>query len=776
MGSYLKFLSRNRLYSAINLIGLSLSMAFVLLLTVYVYRQLSTDAFQENADRIYVVANEENINMGYWLDKHLRNNFPEIEKSTFVGNLLSANTEFSIDGENMYGRLLAVDSCFFEMFSYDLVKGSKADWKISWDRCMVSEFFARAHFGEKDPIGMQIVLRDGIPLTICGVFKDFGVSVIKSPDVLCRGEIAVKTNSSNNESMENAGAGVCFVMTTPGTDLQARKADVLAWLKENFWLYRAKDYQEVRIIPLRDMYFLKSGAEDFTESLSFGNRALVMLLLAMCLELLLFAILNYVNLTAALTGFRAKEMAARRLSGASRGSVFWKMMGESTLMCAVAMLLAVFIAQALSQRASVILDYPIDIFRFVTPPSVICLVALVGFIGLLAGMVPALIIQRVKPVEIVRGVLRFKTKTVYSKIIIVVQNVVTVVMLVAAMTMLLQVRHMIHAPLGYHIKDILNIDNQFGKKQELSEFMNRLKALPFVEGVALGEGLPLNGTNNWTVKVPQDQWCSFQIIRGDSAYFNILGLRVKQDNNTPGSFWLNEYAFGELGIDETAREFKVKKDEGETTMQIGGIYYDFKIFPLLERQSAALIYNYGDYPDKWPWNILVKINGDHQQAYRQIESLAKEMFPGKFFEAEYIEESVENGFAEQRLILKIVGIFTLLSLFVSALGLIAMSSYYMQQEQRSVALKKVFGAPRRQTLAELVFSFLKMVGLAVVVAIPVSYFLMKRWLEGFSYRIGLHWWIFAVTAIVVAVVAAIAVLWQSLRTANVNPVNALKKE
>ncbi len=778
MKTFLKFLSKNKFYSAINLIGLSLSMAFVLLLAVYVQRQLSTDAFQENADRIFVIANEEGVNSGYWLDKHLRNNFPEIEKSTAVGNV-SSNAEYVIDGKTVYGNTMAADSCFFEMFSYELAKGSKADWKTSWDRCMVSEYFANAHFSDKDPIGAQVILKHGsedFTLTVCGVFKDFGNSILKSPDVLCRGEIMTKTNSSNDEHMSNAGSSVCFVMTHRGADLQAREADMLAWMKENYWVYSSKDYQRVRMIPLREMYFLKDGNHDWTSILLFGDRSLVMLLLAMCVVLLLFAVLNYVNLTTALTGFRAKEMAARRLVGAGKAGIFWKMMEESALMCAVAMLFAVFIAQALAPSASEILNYPINIFKALTLLNFFLVLILVAVVGLLAGMVPALIIQRVKPIEIVRGTLRFKTKTTYSKVIIVVQNVVTAVMLIAALTMFLQVRSMIDAPLGYNTKDILNIDNQYGKKTKLAELLEKLRAQPFVEDVGLGEGIPLQGTNNWTTRVTEDQWCSFQMIKGDSSYFNMLGIRVKQDNHSPNNYWLNEYAFGQLGIDERATEFRLLKQDGVETMSIGGIYYDFKIFPLLERQSAALIYNYGEYPDKWPWNILVKVNGDHKEAYRQIEALVGEVFPGKLFEAEYVEEAVADCFSDQRLVLKITGVFALLSLFVSALGLIAMSSYYLQQERRSVALKKVFGAPRKEVLNEVVFCFLKMVGIAILIALPIAYFMMKRWLQNFSYKIDLYWWIFAVASLVVVVVAMLAVLWQSLKAANTNPVLTLKKD
>ncbi|MBR6972072.1 MAG: ABC transporter permease, partial [Bacteroidales bacterium] len=237
MKSFWNFLKKNKLYGAVNLVGLTVSMAFVLLLAVYIHRQLSTDSFQQNADRIYVIANEDNVTMGYWLDKHLKNNFPEIEKGCCVANM-SSSAAFSIDGERVYGSTMAADSTFFEIFSYDLVKGNKADWRVSWDRCMVSEEFANANFGEKDPIGqiIQFNYEGTFPLTVCGIYKEFGNSILKAPDVLVRGEMMPKTNSSHDEYMSNAGGGICFVMAYPGADLLARQDDILSWCEEHFWV------------------------------------------------------------------------------------------------------------------------------------------------------------------------------------------------------------------------------------------------------------------------------------------------------------------------------------------------------------------------------------------------------------------------------------------------------------------------------------------------------------------------------------------------------------
>ena len=753
--------------------GLTVSMAFVLLLAVYIQRQLTTDSFQQNADRIYVVANEDNVTMGYWLDKHLKNNFPEIEKGCCVANIASA-AAFNIDGERVYGSTMAADSTFFEMFSYDLVEGNKADWRVSQDRCMVSREFANAHFGDKDPLGQIISFNyeGSFQLTVCGVYEDFGNSILKAPDVLIRGDIMPKINSSHDEFMSNAGGGICFVMAYPGADLQGRHDDILDWCEENFWVYKSQ-YDKVRIIPLRDMYFLNEGIRYGSDTIQFGNRSFVNLLLAMCILLLAFAVLNYINMTTALTGFRAKEMATRRLVGSDKRSIFLKVISESTLICGISMLLAILLAEALSPLASQILKYQVSIFKAVMPVNVLLVLGFIALLGVLSGIVPALLIQQAQPIEIVRGTLRLKTKTVYSKVIIIVQNVVAVVMLVSALTMGLQIRHMISADLGYNTKDILVVDNAFGQTGQIRPLLDRLRAEPCVEEVGQGDGIPLGGTNNLTMEMPDGHWVSFQQIQGDDKYFDILGLKVKQDNHQR-AWWLNEYAFKQIGIEETATEFQSAKNG---TRQIGGIYYDFKIRPLEEDQSAAMIYNRGENPDDdYPWILLVKTTGDQAAAKKQVEAACKEVFPDRLFEAQYIEEMIEDGFADESRVLNIVLIFTLLFILMSALGLFAMSSYYMQQEIRSVSVKKVFGADYSGVLKELVLSFMKMVGIAFVIGVPIAWFIMNRWLSGYGHRIDLYWWIFALAGLTVVFIAAISVLYQSIKTARTNPAEALKKE
>ena len=504
MSSFINFLKRNKLYSAVNLLGLSLSMAFVLLLAVYVTSQLSTDSFQKNADRIYVIAQKETVTSAYWMSRHMKANFPEIEKSASYST--NGLQEYKIDGNIVNARTSYADSSFFDMFSFPLVEGDLREWKASIGGVLISESFAKAQFGDRDPVGREIRF-DGADstvsnLTVSGVFKDIENSIIRPCDIFLRGEIMTITNRANDERMSNAGSSICFVMAYPNADLPARHDDVLKWCRENFWTYSSDyggDENDVRIIPLRDVYFLSEGNEDYNEGLVMGNKTTVMLLGGMCFLLLLFAILNYVNMTTALSGFRAKEMATRRLIGATKGGIFLKMIVESTIICAAAMIVAILLGEALSPAVSKALNYDISIFKAVSPASVLVCVLFTVLVGVIAGLVPALIIQKAEPIEIVRGTLRLKTKTLYSKVIIVIQNVITVVMLVTAFTMHLQIRSMINAPMGYNTEDQITIGNEYGRASELAPLINKLKAESCVEAVGLGNGYPMFGTNNWTM-------------------------------------------------------------------------------------------------------------------------------------------------------------------------------------------------------------------------------------------------------------------------------------
>ena len=784
--SFFNFLGRNKLYAAINIFGLSVSLMFVILIADYTLRQLTCDDYHAKADRIYVIGNEERITSGYYLQKYLRDRYPEIESTCAVavsGQSTDATQPVEVGLQKYSATILFADTTFFRIFDYQLLDGDREQVLASRDNVVLSESFARKVFGSFNPMGQVIRFPDEEKsYVVSGVVRDIDRSVIPNMDIIMRAERLCDINSANDEHMSNSGAVTTFILARPGADLTAKIPDMLDYFKEIYWIYKGNVCQHVILTPLRDVYFSPQNNDG---EFNHGSWSFVMVLFGVGTVILLFAVMNYINLTVAQTGFRAKEMAARRLLGASRGEIILKLILESTFLCVVAFVIALFLAAAVEPGASRLLGSKIGVWQDMTPAVVACYAAFIVVLGVVAGFIPAMMVSRYKPVDIVRGSFRHRTKMFYSKVLITIQNVITIVLIATSLTIGLQIRHLISAPMGYNTADILDISTEIflGKKQ-IAQFREELLREPCVEAVALGCGTPHDRGNNNTMQYGPDRMIGFQIFIGDSAYYHMLGLERLHDNHLAtregegNVCFVNQYALQVLGIAEDATNFKVGENY-TYNYDIAGVYRDFQLGSALDELQPVLL-KYYDSPEEflkkaYPWNILVKIRGDKTAAYNTVKSVFERISDGAVFTgAEYIEQEIEADYADQRRILHIVGIFTLVAILISALGLVAMSTYYIQQKEQEVAVRKVFGSTRGEVLTRLVGNFMRLVGTAFVIAVPVAWYLLERWLQDYSVRISLSPLIFLASGAFATVVAFVAVFWQSSRAADSNPIYSIK--
>ena len=787
--SWFTFLGRNRLYTAVNFIGLALALAFVLLVADYTVRQFTVDRFQTRADRIYAVCSEESAASGYYLQKHLRDRYPEIESTcsvAFFEDSDAGSTPVEIGRQKFLASVLYADTTFFRMFDFTLLEGAREEALAARENVVLSESFARKVFGTFNPLGQTLRLdNDDRTYVVSGVMRDIERSAIPAADIVMRAERITETNAANDERMSNSGAGVTFLLERRGADLQAKVPDMLAFFKEIYWPYQGNVVSQVRLVPLRELYF---EPVNNTNKLAHGSRSFLYILLGVGLVVLVFAVMNYINLTVAQAGFRAREMAARRLLGAPRGNIFLKWVLESTLFCAAALLIASCIAELFVPWASQLLGTKVAVWDDLSWPAADgCLLAVV-VLGVVSGFVPALLVARYQPIDIVRGTFHRHAKTVYGRVLIALQNVITIVLLAASITIELQIRHLVNAPLGYETHDILNIGTDiFPNRSSIRRFCDELRSLPEIEAVGLGCGTPHDRGNNNTIAYGPDRMVSFQVFIGDSTYFRILGLERLRDNHVAvaaGSgasrdFWasnvwhINQYALHELGIAEDAPEFKVG-EELSYPVVVAGIYRDFQVGTALDAPTSVLLREVNDPDGFQPWNILVKTHGDHAAVYHAVEELFRQTTDGGSFAARYITDEIADDFAAQQRLLHIIGIFTLVALLISSLGLFAMAAYYIQQKRQEIAVRRVFGASRREMLTRLVRNFMALVGAAFVIAVPIAVWGLRRWLEEYSVRIALSPWIFLAAGLFAAVVALLSVGWQSRRAADADPVESLK--
>lgn len=447
-------------------------------------------------------------------------------------------------------------------------------------------------FGDADPVGRSLVA-EGKSYTVSAVMRDIERSVIPPVDLLYRGDLLTKKNN-NNESMSNVGSCCTFLLAREGADLRAKLPDMLDYFKTIYLPYIRDFYRQVTLLPLREVYF---SPLDSYGNLSSGNRSFVTILMAIGIVILLFAVIDYVNLTAAQTGFRAKEMATRRLLGATKGEVVLKLILESTLMCCTAFAVAFLLAEAAEPYAARLFGAKIDISAAATPERIAWYALFLLALGFVSGIVPATLVARYKPVDVMRGSLRHRTKQVYSKVLIVIQNAITVAMLATSLTVYAQTRHLIDAPLGYDTKDILMLrHNIFDGYDQMRRLRDELRSEPSVEAVAFSNATPLTKGSNWTMQYDGGRMISFEYFVADSVFFRILGLELLRDNHTEG-WGFNQYAFKQMDIPEDTPGVRLANIEDPVS--VAGIYRDFRFGSVLEKPTAMILRNIGDFDRFW---------------------------------------------------------------------------------------------------------------------------------------------------------------------------------
>lgn len=342
--SFLKFLGRNKAYTLIDVFGLSVSLMFVLLIAVYTVQEMSTDKFHTKADRIYLVGNENWMATGAAIPYKIKERYPEVEKVCPVVADNSSNIVVVSGDRKLKANVMFADSTFFDFFDFRLLQGTREQALAAGNYAVVSSSFARKMFGTDDPMGRQLVVGDTISATINGVVEDLLHSSIPEADVIVRWEqVSCFNPSLAPDQLRNAGSTSAFVLVREGSDFPSRAEDMAHWFKEFYWPYQYGTAKEVRILPLSEQYFAKAASYS---SLRKGDWRFVIVLMSVGFLILIFAVINYINLTVAQAGFRAKEMATRRLLGSSRGELFMRLMLESTLLTFISLVIGVLLALA----------------------------------------------------------------------------------------------------------------------------------------------------------------------------------------------------------------------------------------------------------------------------------------------------------------------------------------------------------------------------------------------------------------------------------------------
>ncbi len=779
MKSFFNFLRNNKAYAVIDVFGMSVSFMFVILIGAYAWQETHIGHCHDKADRIYAMGftsqSGNRFTSGPWaLQPHLRDAFPEIESTAAV---IMTSPGFHIDDRDVVTNTLFVDSAFLHIFDIELKQGDPRTALADKHSVIVSEEYAKANFGDGDPIGKRFSWQaDSVYFIVNGVMKMPEQSLFqtwdrKKPDMICRIEMEEYTGASWIFDKDMAQLGGCdlYLLAAPGVDLTENVDKYQQFMRDNFKNLSnigTENEWKLEIFPLKSIYY--DGVYSSTGNHISGDKDMVEVLAAVGGVVLLFAMLNYVNLTVALAGKRAKEMATRRLLGSRRAAIVGRLIGESALLCALSLAIGLLLAYLAEPYAYTLCDIYIDINACVTPATIALAVGVYAVISLSAGIIPAMLISSSKPVDVVRGTFRRRTKMYFSKVIIVVQNAITIAMIVCALGMFLQVRHLVNAPLGYDPSGKMMIRNAGIGEWRMKIIHDKCLQLPAIKKVVNCYGNPLTGssTTSWEY---EGKNIYANVFNADSTFMDFWSIEVLRDNNVDGGVWVTPGLLAELGLDEDAVDFPFRT----WRLPIAGVIKDFHVGSVLAEQNPCKALEINEISN--PWTMFLEFEGDPVAVLEQVREIYEDVSPIPLEQGEYFaEDYIESQYKDQRNVSIIMAIFASVAILISLLGLMAISTYYVQQRENEIAVRKVFGSTAAGIIRRVTITFGAYIIVAFVIAVPLAYHLLGDWLSQFSYRIPVYWWLFALTFALVMSFTVAIVYAQSRAVANSNPVDRLK--
>ena len=780
MRSYLKFLSRNKLYTAIEAVGLAVSLAFVIIIGSYVWQQFAVTRENPYRERIYVPGLPNYPSLTYAFPDVITE-IPEIE---VVSRYCAVAPTYG-KNEVLWGG--AVDRQFFDLFpNYRFVEGSP-DVLSSPSNIIVTESFAR----KKDlSLGDRLDL-NGEEYTVAAIVEDSHGTVMKVDEAF----LPVENYKDYWQPFDNFGSTICFIKVLPGTDRQALYDKLEAVCKKVYpEMYGHAFFDHLELSRYDELFFKDTGNQFLH-----GDLKTIRTLLLVGLLLLLSAIFNYVNLNLALTGKRSKEMATRRLLGADKKDILRNSILESisfTAICfAAALLLAYLLTPMMNglvssrdarMAATGMGEITVRISFMLTSGYIAAYIAGILLLGTIAGLLPAFAASRYEPVDVIKGTFRRRTKMVLSKIFIIIQNVITVFLISMALILGVQMRHMLSRPTHSAVDNRFYLEFDARDDNMAKLLKDKIEALSCVSEVGVGVGLP--GTMFATLGFNSDEehHIDMPVILCDTTYFRLLGMEILEDFGHPlgNSVWMSESAFNAANVSDTSTVFARKINFNNVTPEyIGGIVHDFPTDKASQSEinpngaiivgkdnlmyaSCMLIGTIGE--DKSYEDQIVKAYGEYTREQFGVEQTS--------WVYGFIKDINRKQLEPERRTLRLLELFAVLAVLISLLGLLAMSTYFADENTKQIAVRKVFGSNVTRETWRTVRSYMVLVGVACIIGIPLAIWAARIYLQRFAYRIEGYGWVFIVAVIISLAIAFGSVLWQTLRAARTNPATELKKE
>lgn len=775
MKSYLRFLSRNKLYTAIEIIGLSIALGFIIILSAYVIDEFSTDPQVKNKSKLWVCHNKGIATSSQKFDK-IFDATPEIlDYCQFTDS--EAPIYIKANDLSYSEKPLYVSSNFFEFMGYELVAGDASTLWENEKSVVISERFAHNMYPGMHAVGRTFTFTDNDEneeaiwntFTITGVYRNPEKSMVMDSDIIL--------NMNCLPNMDTPGFDIGsgnLLRLAPDTDHEKLCERLYKDAAGNGMVLYEADLTEPLLLTAfsdMDINVAKLGTKPF---INLTDKKVMKTFMIACLIILGFAILNYISLTIAFSRFRNKEMATRRILGTSKGLLTFRSFIESCCFTSISFIIGVALALTVQNKASVLLGKEIEIFS--SPAEIIWSAILIILLSIVTALVPAFISSKVKPISIIKGEERYKDKMILGKSFIFIQTFVSMVCICTASAYWLQTRKMLDTPLGYRMENVISIR---GIQHQIPV---TLESLPFIKRVGRSMYTPIDGAAMKTSRKLADETLTFNVTICDSSALSVLGIEMTE-------IFKSERVGSKVYVTESSAQWmrNLCSAKGISEDHIkdicDGVISEMRFgnhTTATEGITAIIVQE-----NKRMSNYIVEVEGDVQDAKRKIKEYLYNIDTRPYFhgyqvrfspEIKTMKELVEDSYHKEKDSIILIGIFALLCMMLTAIAIIALSGHYAQLNRHDTAVRKVFGISRRKVYWMTLWGFAAPVLAGAIVAIPLAYLYIGTWLTKYPVRIENTTLIYITSLSIIVAVVIVSISTQAASLMRTNPASELKKE
>ncbi|MEO0571936.1 MAG: ABC transporter permease [Bacteroidota bacterium] len=800
-------LKKQPFFTFLNTLGLAIGMAGALLIALFIHDELSFDKMFADANRIYRI--DADVKFGGLpeqlgetpepMAEALIRDYPQVELTSRLRNqgsllLRKANVTTNVKEE----QTVFADSTFFKMFGIQLLDGDVKSALTEPNTMVLTRTAAEKHFGVNNAVGQNMVVNNNETFTVTGVIED-----MPKNSLLRDHSVFISMPSFRFAQTGHWGSHIyyTFVKMVPQADMVAFQEGLdtllgrylIPWVQDYFPGMTEKSFRasgnfiNYSAIPLTAIHLQSKVKSELSPNGSMQN---VYILSFVALFLIILAVVNFMNLSTAYSMKRAKEVGVRKTLGSNKSDLVKQFLTESGLICFLSLLLAVGVAFLVLPMFNNLADKSISI-PFQNPIFWGILLSATLVLGILSGTYPAFFMSNFIPVKVLKGsglsnVGGSKTRNS----LVVFQFAISILLIVATVVVYQQLNFIQNKELGYQKEQILvleDLNNTNGREQVLK---NTIKQLGQVKEVSLSSYLPTpsaRASQTFFKKGAPDQESAINMENWavDHDYISTLGFQLVAGRDFDANITadstamiINEAALKTLNVSaENAIGLQISADLGESEENIDyqtiiGVVKNFH-FDSLRNNIEALSFSIGQFAG----SMAIKLKGQAiVSTISSIESIWNDIAPGQPFNYYFLDDSFNNSYKAEQRLGRIFSIFTLLSILIACLGLFGLATFNAQKRTKEIGIRKVLGATVGQISYRLTTDFLKMVGWAVLIALPIGWYAMNKWLEDFSYRIEVQWWMLLLAAFLAIAIAVFTVGYQSIKAAIANPVKSLRTE